>query len=71
MGNADDTTRLTVKGMGCDGCAKTVRAALEAVPGVTGAEVSLEAGTAVVHGRAAADALVAAVVDAGYDAVPA
>ncbi len=39
---------IKIEGMMCAHCEATVKKALEAVPGVTNAEVSHEAGTAVV-----------------------
>ncbi len=61
-------TTLKVKGMMCAHCEARVKAALEAVPGVTSAEASAKKGVAVVRGDAAHDALVAAVAAAGYEA---
>ena len=55
--NAMQTT-LQIKGMMCPHCEATVKQALEAVPGVTGAEVSHEAGTAVITMETAVDAAV-------------
>ena len=62
--------RLQIDGMKCDGCAAAVTEALEGVPGVESAEVSLEGGTASVSagGDVAVDALVRAVESAGYGA---
>ena len=49
-GSGEGTERITLKigGMMCGHCEKRVRDALEALPGVTSAEVSHTAGTAVV-----------------------
>ena len=60
---------LHVEGMMCQNCARHVREALEKVPGVTGVEVQLEAGTAAVSlsGDVADAALSQAVADAGYE----
>lgn len=58
---------LKVGGMSCMHCVARVKKALEAVPGVTSADVSLEKGEATVHGACDIDAAVKAVVDAGYD----
>lgn len=44
----DMTHTYSVKGMTCSGCAANVRRALEAVPGITKAEVIQPAGRAVV-----------------------
>ena len=61
-------SELAVTGMTCGGCAKRVAAALEAVPGVTSAEVDHGTGRARVAGTAAAAALIAAVTEIGYEA---
>lgn len=57
---------LLIDGMSCPHCVAHVRKALEAVPGVEAAEVSL--GRAVVTGHAAPEALQAALDAAGYAA---
>jgi Cu2+-exporting ATPase len=64
------TIQLKVDGMSCEHCVKHVTEALSGVPGVAGAEVSLQAGTATVTaGDDVADrALLEAVEEAGYDA---
>lgn len=62
---------LKVTGMTCQGCVRSVKRVLEAVPGVAGAEVSLERNEAVVAfdpARAQPEQLVAAVARAGYEA---
>jgi copper chaperone len=64
-------TRLDVQGMTCSHCSAAVKRALEAVPGVESATVDLDAGHASVTGSAPVDALIAAVVDEGYQAAPA
>lgn len=66
--------RLLVSGMTCQGCVRSVKRVLEAVPGVDAAEISLERGEAVIQvtsGRASAADLVAAVERAGFGAQPA
>jgi copper chaperone len=66
--------RLQVTGMTCQGCVRSVKRVLEAVPGVRSAAVSLERGEAVVDfepGRASGADLTAAVEAAGYQAQPA
>jgi copper chaperone len=63
------STTLKVDGMTCMHCAGAVKQALEQVPGVEGADVSLEKGQAVVSGDADVQALVAAVRAEGYEAV--
>ncbi|HHB11984.1 MAG TPA: heavy metal-binding protein [Chromatiales bacterium] len=60
--------RLTIKGMTCMHCVSAVKKALEAVPGVKRAEVSLDKGQAVVEGEPDPQALLAAVRDEGYEA---
>ena len=57
---------LTIEGMMCAHCVAHVDKALRAVPGVESVEVDLTAGTAVVTGSAAEEALRAAVAEAGY-----
>ncbi len=64
-----NTVELEITGMTCDHCVARTAKALEAVPGVASAQVTLKPGGAVVTGEAAADALVAAVKEAGYSAV--
>lgn len=63
---------LAIGGMTCGHCERRVREALEAVPGVAAARVSLADGSAVVRLAApvAAATLVAAVEAAGYAASP-
>lgn len=63
--------KISVRGMTCAGCASGVKAALEKVPGVTKAEVSLEKNEASVtyeKGKTTPEALVKAVEKAGYKA---
>lgn len=61
---------LTVTGMTCGNCVAHVTKALEGVAGVKHADVDLEAGRArvTIKPGTGRDALVAAVVDAGYEA---
>lgn len=62
---------FSIEGMTCNGCASSVLAALEAVPGVKSAEVSLEAKKAIVVADVAhvsAAKIEKAVEDAGYKA---
>ena len=54
-------TILHVGGMHCQKCVARVKDALEAVDGVTSAEVSLEKERAVVEGCASSEALISAV----------
>lgn len=64
------TKTLNVTGMMCQHCVAHVKKALEGVDGVSAVDVNLEAGTATVEAAdsVADDALVAAVVEAGYEA---
>ncbi|CAI0719949.1 Copper-exporting P-type ATPase A [Serratia liquefaciens] len=59
-------TELQLNGLSCMHCAASTRKALEAVPGVIAADVSID--SAKVYGDAAPEALIAAVEDAGYHA---
>jgi len=62
-----DTIRLEVGGMTCDGCSSRVRDALQAVSGVSSAEVSHEQGSAVIsHSGASREILSSAVRAIGY-----
>ncbi|MDX1593725.1 MAG: cation transporter [Gammaproteobacteria bacterium] len=62
-------TTLKVTGMTCGHCEAAVKKALEAVPGVTAVtRVDRDAGVAEVEGSADTAALVAAVVEEGYQA---
>ncbi len=65
---SERTVRLSISGMSCAGCVKSVEDALRAVPGVREASVNLAERTAVVVGTAPAGALIEAVRGAGYDA---
>ena len=58
-----------VEGMGCQNCVKHVKEALEGLDGVGSAEVSLEAGTAVITltKDVADESIRSAVDEAGYD----
>lgn len=64
---------LQVVGMSCSSCVRHVREGLRKVPGVTAVDVELEQARArVTHdGSAPTEALIAAVVDAGYGATAA
>lgn len=62
-------TNLTIEGMHCGGCVKSVTNALSSVPLVRSVDVNLETGQArIAHEGAAPEALVGAVEDAGFDA---
>lgn len=67
-----ETIQLNIQGMTCGGCVINVSKVLQAVPGVSKVEVSLEQKRAIVtHDPAQAGVaqLKAAVEDAGYDVV--
>ena len=57
---------LKIEGMMCEGCVKSVKEALEKIPGITSVDVNLKKGTAVVQGDAEDETLIKAVVDAGF-----
>ena len=60
---------LKITGMTCEHCVRAVTKALEGVPGVEKADVTLTPGEAVVHGQASTAALlIAAVKEEGYEA---
>lgn len=59
---------LTVTGMSCAGCVRTVETALNVVPGVASASVNFASQTAMVEGAASLETLVGAVHQAGYEA---
>lgn len=59
-----ETVSLDVEGMHCEKCVARVKEALEAVEGVTGAQVSLENNAATVEGHGIDNATLTAAVDA-------
>jgi copper chaperone len=61
---------LKITGMTCKHCVMAVTRALNDVPGVTGVEVSLENGRAIVSGTANPDLLIRAIEQEGYHALP-
>ena len=64
-----ETVNLDVLGMHCPKCVARVTEALEGVEGVTNVSVSLEDNAATVEGHGFdADALVAAIVEVGFEA---
>jgi Cu+-exporting ATPase len=65
-----NTTELLVSGMTCNNCARHVTDAIQGVPGVRSASVSLEAGRATVRWNQCPDvpAVLTAVAAAGYEA---
>jgi mercuric ion binding protein len=70
---AEKTVTLAVKNMYCAACPHTVKASLEAVPGVAKVVVSYKDKTAVVtydDGKTEVKALTAATTNAGYPSAP-
>jgi copper chaperone len=63
-----EATTIRVTGMTCGHCVASVTKALQKVPGVEAADVSLEKAQAVVKGSADAQSLIAAVKEEGYEA---
>lgn len=66
-----ETATLSVQGMTCAGCVRSVQRKLEATPGVRKASVSLESSSATVEydsGKVRPDALAAAVSSLGFEA---
>lgn len=64
------TTEFQVSGMTCGHCEMSVREEVEKIPGVESIEVSAQTGRLVVSATAVdADAVIAAVDEAGYRAV--
>jgi len=61
-------TTLKVTGMTCGHCVSAVTKALENLPGVEKAEVSLDPGQAVVTGEADTATMIAAIKEEGYGA---
>ena len=62
------TTTITVKGMSCEHCERTIEEALRSVAEISNARADREAERATVEGDADTAALVQAVEDAGYEA---
>ncbi len=70
---AEKTVMLAVQNMYCAACPYTVRASLEAVPGVTEVAVSFKDKTATVtydDAKTTMNALTAATTNAGYPSTP-
>lgn len=66
-----DTVELSVDGMTCGSCVQAARRAVARVPGVESVDVRLQEGAATVRGEgvaARAQAIVAALTEAGYPA---
>ena len=63
------TLEFTVTGMTCDHCVRSVTNAARETPGVSDADVDLEAGRAVVKGEGIdPEAVIAAIREEGYEA---
>lgn len=63
---------LTVKGMTCMGCVRSVKNVLEPMAGVSGVEITLDGGAVAIEFDAAqvqVEQLKAAINDAGYEVV--
>jgi mercuric ion binding protein len=70
---AEKTVTLAVQNMYCAACPHTVKASLEAVPGVTKVAVSYKDKTAIVtfdDARTGVNALTTATTNAGYPSAP-
>lgn len=70
---AETTVTLAVKNMYCAACPHTVKASLEAVPGVTRVAVSYKEKTAIVtfdDAKTGVNALTTATTNAGYPSAP-
>jgi len=70
---AEKTITLAVQHMTCAACPSTVKASLQAVPGVSNVVVSFEDKTAIVtygDSKTQVDALVKATTNAGYPSAP-
>jgi copper chaperone len=66
-----DALRFSVPGMTCGHCVAAVRGEVERVPGVRTVDVDLDSKAVVVSGIAVDPAaVVAAIDDAGYEALP-
>lgn len=64
------TKKFKISGMSCGHCRNHVAEAILALPGVETVDVDLAESTAKVSGEFTDDAVVKAVADAGYVAVP-
>lgn len=69
-----DTTRTrtwSAEAISCDHCKHAIESEVATVPGVESVEVDIAEKKITVRGDAPDDAVVAAIDEAGYDAVPA
>ena len=63
---------LTVNGMTCMGCVKSVKNVLEPIPGVAGVDIALDSGQVTISydaTQAGINQFTAAIQDAGYEVV--
>lgn len=63
---------LTVKGMTCMGCVRSVKNVLKPIPGVAGVDIVLESGLVAIDfdsAKANLDQFKTAIQDAGYEVV--
>jgi copper chaperone len=58
---------ITVTGMSCDGCERSVEEALNSVDGVTSVSVDRTTDSATIEGETDTETVIAAVEDAGYE----
>jgi len=68
---SDKIHQLSIKKMNCASCVSAIEKALKNTPGVQSAKVNFATKTAAILGDVTNDELIAAVVNAGYDAAPA
>lgn len=63
-------TQLNISGMSCGHCVAAVKSALNALPGVSAVDVTLEPGRATIDhdGTTPVSEMIAAVVEEGYEA---
>jgi copper chaperone len=67
-----DNITLTVKGMTCMGCAKSVKSVLEVIPGVSSVDITLDAGRVILSydgAQAGAGQFRSAIEEAGFEVV--
>lgn len=65
------TRTWTAAAISCDHCKHAIESEVGTVPGVESVSVDVVERTIAVQGTASDDAVVAAIAEAGYDAVPA
>ena len=67
MTQIESTRKYTVLGMTCEHCVRSVTEEVSEVAGVQDLDVDLPSGRLLVHGDASAEAVRAAVAEAGYE----